>query len=93
MTVSVANSIFQNQIAKQYQQFRKDPATFLGIKNVPDGVMTDSTGKAAFEYITGQHIPDEYANDPRGYAQQMMNTQMTDQQRSTFGMMMSMFNH
>ena len=91
--VFVANSIFQKQMASQYQQFRKDPATFLGINNMPQNVMSDSTGKAAFEYITGQQIPDEYANNPIGYAKQMMNTQMTEQQRSTFGMMMSMFNH
>lgn len=87
----MANSVFQNQISRQYQQFRKDPTTFLGMSNVPQYVMTDRTGKAAFEYMTGQKVPDEYANNPRGYAQQMMNTQMNEQQRNTFGMMLNMF--
>ena len=91
--VFVANSVFQNQMAQQYQTFRKDPAAFLGLSNVPQDVMADSSGKAAFEYMTGQKIPDEYANNPMGYAKQVMNTQMNEKQRNTFGMMMNMFQH
>ena len=77
-------------MVQQYQQFRKDPATFLGVKNMPAGIMSDSTGKAAFEYMTGQQIPDEYANNPRGYLQSMISN-MPAQQGNTMLSMAQMF--
>lgn len=86
----MANSIFQTQLMQQYKQFRQNPMQFLASRNmnVPMNAMSDP--KALFEQMTGQKIPQEYANNPYGYLQMMTNN-MPQQQSNPLMSMAQMF--
>ena len=80
----VANPILQRQILQNFDVFMKNQSQFLQSNNIAPSQMNDP--RAIFEQMTGQKVPDEYANNPLGY---LMSLNMPQQQMNP---MVNMYN-
>lgn len=80
----VANPIIQNQILQNFNTFMNNRTGFCANNHINPSQMNDP--KAVFEQMTGQKVPDEYANNPLGY---LMSLNIPQQQMNP---MVNMFN-
>lgn len=67
--IFVANPIMQKQLIDNYDAFMNNPKQMLTSMNIPFNPSNINNPKAMFEQLTGQKVPDEYANNPLGYLQ------------------------
>lgn len=84
--------MFQRQMQNQLGQLKANPAKFLASRqlNIPQGI---NSPKQMVESITGMQIPDEYANNPKGYLNYLItNNQIPQQQQNQILNAAKMFN-